>query len=261
MELTMHGRKALITGGSLGLGRAMGRRFAESGAAVALVARRADVLEDARAEILAAAPQAQVGLFTGDMRHGADVERVYREATDALGPIDILVNNVGTSATGVFEEITDEQWQEDFELKLFSAIRLSRLAFPGMKARRWGRIINVLNTGAKAPGPRMAPTAVTRAAGMALTKVLSGEGAPHNVLVNALCTGAIVSDQWHRHHQREMPDKSFEEYVEAKGKAIPMGRMGQAEEFANMACFLASEQGSYITGTAINVDGGRSPVV
>jgi NAD(P)-dependent dehydrogenase (short-subunit alcohol dehydrogenase family) len=130
-----------------------------------------------------------------------------------------------------------------------------------MKARRWGRILNVLNIGAKAPDPGGAPTHVTRAAGMALTKILAGEGAPHNILVNALCTGLIVSDQWVRRHRNSGTNVPFREWLKAKAGGIPLGRFGEAEEFANLACFLVSDAGSYITGTAINVDGGRSPVV
>ena len=132
-----------------------------------------------------------------------------------------------------------------------------------MAERRWGRIINVLNTAAKAPRAGSAPTSVSRAAGMALTKVLASEGAPHNVLVNALNTGIIESEQWVRRHQAMAPEKSQEEFYAdmAKERGMPMGRLGKAEEFANMACFLASDAGSYINGTAINVDGGLSPVV
>jgi NAD(P)-dependent dehydrogenase (short-subunit alcohol dehydrogenase family) len=130
-----------------------------------------------------------------------------------------------------------------------------------MKARRSGRIINVLNIGAKAPEAGRAPTAVTRAAGMALTKVLAGEGAPHNVLVNALLVGRIESDQWVRRHANENKNRSLADYYAEMGKGIPLGRIGTAEEFANMALFLASDAGSYVTGTAINVDGGLSPVV
>ena len=155
--------------------------------------------------------------------------------------------------------VTDELWQHDIDLKLFAAIRLCRLAFPGMKSRRWGRIVNILNSGAKAPQPNGAPTAVTRAAGMALTKVLAGEGGPFNVLVNALLIGFIEADQHARAAART--GVSLQDYMNQRSKEIPLGRPGRAEEFANIACFLASEAASYITGTAINVDGGRSPVV
>ncbi len=261
MDIRLDGKTALITGGSLGLGLAMGKVFAQSGAAVALVARRKDVLEQARATVLAAAPKAKVGIFPCDVSSAKGVQELWGTVAKELGQVDILVNNAGTSRTGAFDTLTDEVWQQDFELKLFAAIRLARLALPGMKARRWGRIINVLNTGAKAPAPGGAPTAVTRAAGMALTKVLAGEGAPHNVLVNAMLVGLIESDQWVQRHKKDPAGKSLEEYLAHMGKAIPLGRMGRAEEFAQMACFLASDHGSYVTGTAINVDGGRSPVV
>jgi 3-oxoacyl-[acyl-carrier protein] reductase len=261
MDIRLDGRTALVTGGSLGLGRAMGLAFAQAGARVALVARRPAVLEQARAEIREAVPKAQVALLACDVSDGMAVPEAFAQAERELGPVDILVNNAGTSRTGKFEDLTDAVWQQDFDLKLFAAIRLARLALPGMKARRWGRILNVLNTGAKAPQAGGAPTAVTRAAGMALTKVLAGEGAPFNVLVNAMLVGLIESDQWVQRQPKEAPHLTLEQYVKEKGKAVPLGRMGRAEEFANLACFLASDRASYITGTAINVDGGRSPVV
>jgi NAD(P)-dependent dehydrogenase (short-subunit alcohol dehydrogenase family) len=261
MDIRLDGRTALITGGSLGLGRAMGMAFAQAGAAVALVARRREVLEEARREIAAAAPKAKIGIYPCDVRDGPALEKTHAQAAAELGALDILVNNAGTSRTGAFESLTDAVWQEDFELKLFSAIRLARLALPGMKQRKWGRILNVLNTGAKAPGANGAPTHVTRAAGMALTKVLAGEGAPHNVLVNALLVGLIDSDQWVQRHKKDPGGKTYQEYTAQMGKSVPLGRMGRAEEFAAMACFLASDRASYVTGTAINVDGGRSPVV
>ncbi len=128
----------------------------------------------------------------------------------------------------------------------------------------FGKIdILVNNAGASRTGKfaASAPTSVSRAAGMALTKVLAGEFAPHNVLVNALLVGSIVSDQIVRRHREEGSDTPLSDYIKARGAGIPVGRMGEAEEFANVALFLASDAGSYVTGTAINVDGGMSPVV
>ena len=125
----------------------------------------------------------------------ADIKRIYDEAVKAFGKVDIVVNNAGTSRNGKFEEITDEVWREDIDQKVFAAIRLTRLAWPGMKERKWGRVINVLNIGSKAPRAGSAPTTISRAAGAALTKVLSHEGAPHNILVNAMLVGFIESDQ------------------------------------------------------------------
>lgn len=260
MKLSMDGRNALITGGSLGIGRAIAKRFVESGANVAIVARRRETLDAARKEIEQAGG-GKVAIIAADVSTAAGCAEAFAQAEDALGRIDVLVNNAGSSARAPFETITDELWQSDIDLKLFAAIRLTRLAFPKMKARRWGRIINVLNTGAKAPPAEGAPTAVTRAAGMALTKVLAGEGAPHNVLVNSLHVGRIESDQWVRRHAKEDKGRSLDDFYAEMGGIIPMGRVGTAEEFANMACFLASDAGSYVTGTAINVDGGMCPVV
>jgi len=260
MQLTMNGRNALITGGSLGIGRAIARGFVGAGANVAIVARRQEVLDEAKAEI-GSAGNGKVVTIAADVATAEGCADAFAQAEKELGQIDVLVNNAGSSARAPFPDITDEDWQSDIDLKLFAAIRLTRLAFPKMKERKWGRVINILNTGAKAPPAEGAPTAVTRAAGMALTKVLAGEGAAHNVLVNSLHVGRIESDQWVKRHAAENKGRSLEEFYAEMGKPLPMGRVGTAEEFANAAVFLASDQGSYITGAAINVDGGLSPAV
>jgi len=260
MEVSLAGRSAVITGASKGLGLAMATQFAASGADVAILARRPEVLEEAKAHIGKTA-RGRVIAVPCDVSKAEQCRMAFGEAMGVFGKVDILVNNAGTSRAMPFEQITDEIWQEDLDLKLFAAIRLCRLVFPQMKERRWGRIINVLNTGAKAPRAGGAPTAVSRAAGMALTKILAGEGAPHNVLVNALLVGQIVSDQWVRRHQAQGANVPFEEFIGKLGAGIPLGRLGKAEEFAAMACFLASDHAGFTTGTAINMDGGASPVV
>jgi NAD(P)-dependent dehydrogenase (short-subunit alcohol dehydrogenase family) len=259
MELTMKDRVAVVTGGSKGIGLAVARRFAESGAKVAIVARGAEDLAAARAAL--AKDRLEVRDYVCDVAKAADISRAYEKIVADFGKVDVLVNNAGTSRAMSFETVTDEIWQQDLDLKLFGAIRFSRLVWPGMKQRKWGRIINVLNVGAKAPAAASTPTSVSRAAGMALTKVMAWEGGPHNVLVNAMLVGLIVSDQWVKRHAATAPETDFDAFTHNLAKGVPLGRMGTAEEFANMACFLASDQGSYITGTAINVDGGRSPVV
>lgn len=260
MDLDLTGKTALVTGASLGLGRAMAEAFHDAGANVALLARREDVLDAAKAEVEAQAG-GRVGAYPCDVTDAAMIEGAVAQATRELGDIDILVNNAGQSQTGRFEDITDEVWQYDLDLKLFAAIRLSRLVVPGMKERRWGRIVNILNTAAKAPPPGSAPTSVSRAAGMALTKVLAGEGAPHNVLVNALMIGSIKSDQVRRAYDRSDKSVDLEAFMANAGKSLPMGRMGEAEECANVALFLVSNAASYLTGCAINMDGGVSRVV
>jgi NAD(P)-dependent dehydrogenase (short-subunit alcohol dehydrogenase family) len=238
----------------------MATRFAASGADVAILARRPEVLEQARQAISAQA-KGKVVTVPCDVSQAADIARAHETVTERLGRIDIVVNNAGTSRTGAFESVTDEIWQQDLDLKLFAAIRLTRLVWPQMAARKWGRVINVLNIGAKAPRGGGAPTVVSRAAGMALTKVLAGEGAPHGILVNALLVGLIVTEQVKNWHRLRGGNASLEEFIARTGAPVPLGRMGTAEEFANLACFLASDQAGYVTGTAINVDGGSSPVV
>jgi 3-oxoacyl-[acyl-carrier protein] reductase len=258
MEISLAGRTAIVTGGSKGIGFAVATRFAASGADVAIVARTEAALKEAVASIRSTTQSRVIGV-AADVSKAADIQRAYGEVMKAFDKVDIIVNNAGTSQAMPFDKVSDEILYDDLELKLFAAVRLIRLVTPQMKQRRWGRIINVLNIGAKAPRANSMPTSVSRAAGMAMTKALSLELAPHNVLVNAMLVGIIRADQ---HVQRAKRNNvPLDEYYKAHDKEIPMGRTGEAEEFANLACFLVSDQGGYITGTAINVDGGRSPVV
>ena len=258
MDVSLAGRSAIVTGGSKGIGFAVATRFASSGADVAIVARTRGTLDEAVAAVQKSAKGKVIGV-QADVSSAADIQRAYDEVMKGLGKVDILINNAGTSRNGPFEKLTDEIMQKDLEDKLFAAIRMIRLVSPQMKERRWGRIINVLNIGAKAPRGNSAPTSISRAAGMALTKALSQEFAPHNVLVNAMLVGFIEADQHVQAAKRA--NTPLADYIKVREKDIPLGRVGKAEEFANLACFLVSEQGGYITGTATNVDGGRSPVV
>ena len=258
MEISLSGRSAIITGGSKGIGFGIATRFATSGADVAIVARTQASLDEAVNALKSRTNSKVIGV-AADVCSADGVKKAYDGAMAAFGKVDIIVNNAGTSQTGPFENLTDEIMQKDLDLKFFAAIRLSRLVWPQMKERKWGRIINILNIGAKAPGAGSAPTSISRAAGMAFTKALAGEGAPHGILVNALLVGLIQADQ---HVQKaKKQGKPLEQYMAELSKAVPLGRFGKPEEFANMACLLASDAGSYITGTAINIDGGRSPVV
>jgi NAD(P)-dependent dehydrogenase (short-subunit alcohol dehydrogenase family) len=258
MEITLKGRSAIVTGGSKGIGFAIATRFAADGADVAIVARGREALDAAVKTIKASAKGRVIGV-QADVSAAADIQRGYDEVMKAFNKIDIVVNNAGTSRNGAFEKLTDEILRKDLDDKLFAAIRMIRLVAPQMKERRWGRIINVLNIGAKAARPNSMPTSVSRAAGMAMTKALSHEFAPFNVLVNAMLVGFIEADQHVQAAKRA--NIPLADYVKAREKEIPLGRIGKAEEFANLACFLVSDAGSYITGTATNVDGGRSPVV
>src|SRR5437016_3734004 len=259
MDIRLDGRSAIVTGGSKGLGLAIAEEYAASGADVAILARDPGTLAEAKQQIAAGAPGRKVAAISCDVSKAADIKKAYDQVMSDFGKVDIFVNNAGQSTRGPSEELSDEQWQADFDLKLFAQVRFARLVFPQMKQRRWGRIISVLNIGAKAPGPDSAPTSISRAQ-LAFTKVLSQEGAPYNVLANSLHVGVIVSDQIVRRHQREGANISLDEMIAQAGRGVPLGRMGRAEEFASVACFLASDAASYVTGTSINVDGGRSPI-
>ena len=264
MNTNLTGRVALITGASLGLGLAMAKSLFANGAKVALLARRAEPLADAEAEIRAVAIEHEggdVASFTCDVGNAQELTSAHNAAVERFGAIDILINNAGKASAKPFMDATEEDWQEDIDLKLMAAVRLSKLVWPAMQKAQRGRIINLLNTAAKAPPPNSAPTSVTRAAGMALTKVLSGEGAADGILVNAMLIGYIKSDQIRRLHESSGSNQSLEEFTIAAGARLPMGRMGEAEEVANLALFLASDASSYITGCAINMDGGLAKVV
>ena len=238
MEINLKNRRALITGGSRGLGRAMAESFALAGADVVIVAREADVLDETCSSLAAIRPSGKFLGVSADMSDTREVERAHTEAVSFFGPVDILVNNAGTSNA-----------------------KLCRLCIPDMRSQNWGRIINTLNSAAKAPSAASCPTSVARAAGMAMTKALASEFASDGVLVNALNTGFLVSHQWVTRWQSEHSDKTFEEFTETIGARIPIGRMGEAQEFANLALFLASDAASYLTGASINIDGGLTPVV
>jgi NAD(P)-dependent dehydrogenase (short-subunit alcohol dehydrogenase family) len=262
MQIDIRGRTALVTGGSRGIGRAIAERLGRSGADVIILARRTDVIDETVAE-LKGVTAGRIAGYPCDVSDPAAIERVFKTISEDTQGIDILVNNAGSSSRSPFLEIERGLLNADLDLKLHAAVRFGQLVIPHMQRQRWGRIINIVSVNAKAPAAASAPTTLSRAAGIALTKAMANEFAKDNILVNALCMGLIKSDQWVREHSRLHADLSFENYLRLKAKQnnIPLGRLGEAEEVANVACFLASDAGSYITGAAINVDGGRSPVV
>lgn len=257
MDLGLDNKVAIITGGSQGIGKAAAFRLAAEGASVVLAARGREQLEQTVAEIIATGGKALA--IATDVTSADDCANLIAGAVQAFGRLDVLVNNAGTAAIHAFETITEEAWVQDFNLKLFSAIRLSRLAIPHMKQQGAGRIINITNIGAKQPDAGTMPTTVTRAAGLALTKALSRELAPHGILVNTICIGLVRAAQHERRAQQT--GVSVESLYEQRAQAIPLGRVGEAAEVANAIAFLASDAASFITGTSMNLDGGASAVL
>jgi 3-oxoacyl-[acyl-carrier protein] reductase len=257
MELGLKGKVAIITGATEGIGKATALKLAQEGARVAICSRRAEVVAKTVEELKRAG--GDVFGMAADMSKAADIERFIEAAVTHFGQLDILVNNAGTSRRGAFLGLDDATWSADLELKVFGAIRCTRLAVPHMRKQGGGRIINLTNIGAKQPGAESMPTSISRAAGLALTKALSKEFAPDNILVNTVCIGKIKSGQHERHRARA--SLGADEYYTKLGKDIPLGRVGETEEAANVIVFLASDAASYVTGTSINIDGGISGVL
>ena len=197
--------------------------------------------------------QADIGDLDAIAPAFRDVDAVVSAALGTYGGVDILVNNAGTSSAASFEKVDDATWEADIQVKLMAAVRFCRLVIPQMKTRGGGRIINVTTVGGKAPAARALPTSVTRAAGINLTKSLANEYAPDRILVNTICLGLVKSAQWERRAKGDL-----EAYYREAAKRVPVGRMGEAEEFADLVAFLVSDRAAYITGTAINFDGGMS---
>jgi 3-oxoacyl-[acyl-carrier protein] reductase len=260
MDLGLQGKVAAITGGSEGIGRATALRFCEEGARVAICARREDALQTTAKEI-ESATGGEVLAVRADVTNPTDCERFIHRAVERFGRLDILVNNAGRSSAMPFEQADDGVWREDIEVKLYGAIRCTRLVIPYMRQQGGGRIINMTTIGGKQPGVHSVPTSVTRAAGINLTKALANEYAADNILVNTVCLGGLKSAQWTRRWRAQFSHMTLDEFYARQGESIPVKRLGEVEDVADLVCFLASERARYITGTAINIDGGVSGAV
>jgi NAD(P)-dependent dehydrogenase (short-subunit alcohol dehydrogenase family) len=258
MDLELTGKTVLITGGTDGLGLALATKLAAEGAAVAVCGRDEERLRTAEAAIRAVG--GDVLAQRADVSQSEDVEAFVKAAAARWGRIDGIVHNAGRASAGSIETIDDETWEYDVQLKLMAAVRLTRLALPLLRAGQ-GAVLFTLAVSAKAPGASSEPSSVTRAAGMALMKALSKELAPDGIRVNAVLIGLIESGQWVR--IAEGSGMALGDFYGrfAADAGVPLGRFGRAAEFADLGCYLLSSRASYVTGTAINLDGGLSPSV
>ena len=258
MELELAGKAVLITGGTDGLGLALAEALAKEGAAVGVCGRDEERL-DAAVEAVRAAG-GDVLARRADVSRPEDLEAFVDAAVSRWGRLDGVVHNAGRASAGPIETVDDATWESDFQLKLMAAVRLTRLALPQLRATG-GAVLFTLALAAKAPGASSEPSSVTRAAGMALMKALSKELAPDHIRVNAIVVGLIESGQWARAAASSGGDLPTFYKRFAADAGIPLGRFGRASEFADLGCFLLSPRASYLTGTAINLDGGLSPAV
>lgn len=263
MDLGLTGKIAIITGGSDGIGKAAAISLAREGAKVAIVGRTQAKLDDAVAEIKAETGGEAIG-FPADVSVESDVQAMVAKVVDEYGGVDILVNNAGTSSATTLEKMTDENLRVDFGIKVYGAVYCARAVLPYLKASGSGAIINTTTAGGKAARPGSQPTSLSRASGISLTKSWAGELAEHNIRVNTICVGVLKSGQhrtrWEAANAKD-PSYTLEDHWATFGGNVPLGRIGEAHEAGDVICFLASARASYITGTAINVDGGSAPVV
>ena len=257
INLDLSGRRAVLTGASLGIGAATVRALADQGAHVSFCARSPDNV----AELAAYRPQSGQGSVRGlvaDMGDGASVEG-FLDSVLAEGPIDILVNNVGSSPSRNFLYMTDDDWRSLFELNLMSAVRCTRRLLPGMRTRKWGRVVMVSSGAALYPNAALIDYAATKAAMVATGKALARKYGADNVLVNSVLPGLIHTSMWERAagEVAEANKTSAEAVLAANARSVPLGRYGTAEEVAALVVFLCSDAASYINGAAITVDGGQ----
>ena len=263
-DLGLDDKVVLITGGSDGLGRATAERFVLEGAKVVICARRSahlfQVVDEIRKhtmEHLDKDPEKKIVGYPSDVTNPEDCVSLISNIKSKFGGIDFLINNAGVSAAARLENLNESDWIADFNLKVMAAVRLSKLVIPSMRVRGGGCIINASIGGGKAPASETLPTSVMRSAGLNLTKSLANEFASEKIRVNAICIGLIKSMQWVRRAGNKNPQELYCDLA----KKIPLGRVGEAEEYADLVAFLCSERATFITGTAINLDGGMCPVV
>jgi len=253
MDLGIRGKTALVTASSKGMGKACATGLAAEGARVAMCARtEKDVL--AAADEVRAKTGAEVFAMRADVTKAADVSALLKAVAAKLGGVDILVANAGGPPRGFFEGLSDEQWQGAFEMSLLSVVRLIRGVLPHMQKNRWGRILTIQSVSVKQPLPDLLLSNAVRPGVHGMMKTLATQLGRDGILVNTVCPGPIMTDRFLSGVKTS--GLSRDQYLEKAAGGIPLGRIGSPEEFANVVVFLASERASYVTGVALQVDGG-----
>src|SRR4249919_1129962 len=259
MDLGIKGRRAIVTGGSSGIGFETARQFLEEGARVLITGRNQQKLDKARDD-LAKRTGGEVHATVADMTKESDIAKMVETAKQKLGGVDILVNNAGQMYSGRFSAFNDNDMKTQLETKLFGFMRAIRAVHPMMKAQKWGRIVNTIGGAGKEPDPYMFGSAMTNSALLNLTKSLSEEFGEDNVLVNAICPGWVDTNLWVRNAEglkKELGVQSEDDARRLATRKNSLGRFGKPQELANAIVFLCSERASYITGVSLNLDDGR----
>jgi 3-oxoacyl-[acyl-carrier protein] reductase len=253
MDLGLKDKVALVTAASKGMGRACALGFAAEGAKVMMCARKEAELHAAASDIRTRTG-AQVQALVADVTRGDDVKSLVARTRELYGGVDVLVANCGGPPRGGLSEMTDQQWYGAFEVSVLSVVRLIREVLPAMRERKWGRILTIQSVSVKQPVEGLLLSNAVRPGVAGLVKTLAPELGKDNITINVVCPGRIMTERFlSGAKQAGLPTEA---YVARSSTEIPLQRIGTPEEFANVVVFLASERASYVTGVAIQVDGG-----
>jgi NAD(P)-dependent dehydrogenase (short-subunit alcohol dehydrogenase family) len=258
MDLGLKGKIALVTGGSEGIGKGIARVLAKEGCNVAICARRKEPLDAAAAELRKETGRDIIGI-AADLTKAADAKNFVDAAARHFGRIDILVNNAGSAPGGTIESLTEADWEQSLQLKFMGYVRCTKAALPYFLKQGKGRVVNLIgNDGVKESYWEVAPGAAN-AAGQNLTVALAGQYGRNNISFCAVNPGPVRTERWTglvKAMSRDMKI-SFEEADKLAPKSIPLGRIAEVEEVANLVCYLASDLAHFVNGTMIEVDGGQ----